>query len=526
MAAFATLLFGLAFSVLLAVRCNTLLVYFQQEEYDSRRYFGVWKNVRLFDVYASLAIIIALILMALLGGRTWLLITLSLVMLGIAYHEQRYRYKKPLVNTERLKRIRLTTLVMLVFLALVCSVFLPLSLVVVQAVPLLIVGSNLLLKPSQERTNEGFINEATQRLAESSVQRIGVTGSFGKTTVKHMLAEMLELSGPVFYSKGSVNTVLGLTRHIRQRLQPAHKYFVAEMGAYQRGSITRLCEFVKPAYGIVTAVGEAHAERFGGIETTALAKAELADWVCGQKGVLVTSEDVMTHEPFQRLRQQYPESFVVVGESADNNVQIAQSDLDNGKWNIRLRFSNEKEFDYTIPLLGSHNVMNSALAVALVHALDPSLLKLLAPKMAELQQVSHRLELKDAPGEAAILDDAYNSNEKGFQSAIQVLRLLADERGGRAIIVTPGIAELGIEHDEVHQRLGSQCGELCDIVVVVNPERIPSFVGSMAGTRARVIEVPSLQQARGELAELQLTPADVVLYENDLPDILEEKRLL
>ena len=314
MAAFAPMVFGLAFSVLLAVRCNTLLVYFQQEEYDSSRYFNVWKNVRLFDVFASAAVIVALVLIALSGTRDWVLLILSAVMFGIAYREHRYQYKKPLVNTQRLQRIRLAALVILVLLALLCSYFFPLSLVVLQSVPLLIVFANLLLQPSQNRTNDGFINEAKQRLAESSVQRIGVTGSFGKTTVKHMLAEMLELGGPVFYSKGSINTVLGLTRHIRQRLQPAHKYFVAEMGAYQIGSITRLCKFVQPRFGIVTAVGEAHAERFGGIETTAIAKAELADWVCAQQGKLITSEDVMTHAPFQQLKQQHPDCFVVVGD--------------------------------------------------------------------------------------------------------------------------------------------------------------------------------------------------------------------
>jgi UDP-N-acetylmuramoyl-tripeptide--D-alanyl-D-alanine ligase len=526
MAALAMLLFGLALAVLLAVRCNTLLVYFQQEEYDSNRFFTAWKEVRLYDVIASVVIVVFLILIAIAGNSAALVVVMSLLLLAIAWREHRYQYKKPLVNTERLQRIRAVSLCMLILLALVATVFMPLAVFVLQLVPVVIVGANLLLMPAQKRTNEGFINEAKQRLSENNAQRIGVTGSFGKTTVKHMLAEMLEVGGPVFYSKGSVNTVLGLTRHIRQRLQPAHRYFVAEMGAYQRGSIQRLCEFVQPGYGIVTAVGEAHAERFGGIETTAKAKAELAQWVCGQQGILVTSEDVMTHLPFSQLQQQHKDCFVVVGRNDDCDVQIVSSELREGKWHIRLRFAANETFDYTIPLLGNHNVMNSALAVALLHALDASLLSQLAPKMAELQQVTHRLELREVPGEAAILDDAYNSNEKGFNNAIEVLRQLADERGGRAVVVTPGIAELGDEHDEVHTRLGVRCAELCDVVVVVNPARINAFVSALSGAQATVIEVPSLQEAREKLSELALTTSDVVLYENDLPDILEEKRLL
>lgn len=526
MTSIAPLLFGLALAILLAVRCNTQLVYFQQEEYDSKRFFNAWKDVRLFDVIASIAIAVSLLLIAAVGNRSLILIVLSVVLLAIAFREHRYQYKKPLVNTARLKRIRAVSLCMLVLLALVSSLYLPAAIVALQAVPLVIVIANLVLQPSQNRTNQSFVNEARLRLGESNVQRIGVTGSFGKTTVKHMLAEMLEVGGPVFYSKGSVNTVLGLTRHIRQRLQPAHRYFVAEMGAYQRGSIQRLCEFVQPRFGIVTAVGEAHAERFGGIETTAKAKAELAQWVCSQQGTLVTSEDVMTHLPFLQLREQNKKCFIVVGHKQDCDVRIESSHLKDGKWHICLRFGPAETFDYTIPLLGNHNVMNSALAVALVHALDTSLLKHLAPKMAELQQVTHRLELREAPGEAAILDDAYNSNEKGFSNAIEVLKQLAVERGGRAIVVTPGIAELGNEHDTVHARLGAHCAKLCDVVVVVNPERIPTFGSAISNTDAKLIQVPSLQEARKQLAELALTAADVVLYENDLPDILEEKRLL
>ena len=526
MSALAILLFGLALSVLLVVRCNSLLVYFQQEEYDSKRFFTAWKDVRLYDVIASAVIFVFLILIAVNGDRAIVVVVMSLLLLAIAYREHHYHYKKPLVNTSRVQRIRAVSLCMLVLLALVATVFMPFAVVILQVVPVVIVGANLLLLPAQKRTNEGFINEAKLRLSENNAQRIGVTGSFGKTTVKHMLAEMLEVGGPVFYSKGSVNTVLGLTRHIRQRLQPAHRYFVAEMGAYQRGSIQRLCEFVQPRFGIVTAVGEAHAERFGGIETTAIAKAELAQWVCGQQGILVTSEDVMTHLPFSQLQQQHKDCFVVVGHNTECDVQIVSSELKERKWHICLRFAANETFDYTMPLLGNHNVMNSALAVALLHAIDASLLSQLAPKMAELQQVKHRLELREVPGEAAILDDAYNANEKGFGNAIEVLRQLADERGGRAVVVTPGIAELGDEHNEVHTRLGAQCAALCDVVVVVNPVRIKTFISALADAQATIIEVPSLQEVREKLSGLGLTTSDIVLYANDLPDILEEKRLL
>lgn len=519
-------LYGIGFVVLLTTRCETLLVYFQQEEYDNRRFLAAWSSVRLYDVVASGLALLVLSFGWIFGGQNWGLLALAGIFIVIALQERRYQYKKPLVNTERVRRLRSVSLLLLVLLAMIATLVPILTLVVLQLVPVALILANQLLQPAQQRVNSGFIDEALQRLSESSAIPIGVTGSFGKTTVKHMLAEMLSVGGPVFYSRGSVNTVLGLTRHIRQRLQPAHKYFVAEMGAYQIGSIDRLCHFVKPVYGVVTAVGEAHAERFGGIENTAKAKAELAKWVCQHGERLITTEAVIAHPPFAGLQQQFPQKFVVVGHSDSSDVKVCQAELVDGKWHIVLGFRGSGQFSYTLPLLGEHNILNSALAVALVHCVDSSLLPRLTSKISELEQVAHRLELKQNEGEPLVLDDAYNSNEQGFLNAVTVLRNLTDERGGRAVLVTPGIAELGVEHDEIHRRLGKYCAELCDVVVAVNADRIPTFVNELESAPAELLKAPSLVDARKALRYLGLSNADVVLYENDLPDLLEEKRLL
>lgn len=520
-----TVVFGLALACLLYVRCNTILVYFQQEEYDSARFINAWRDVRLFDIKASVVLLVCL-LVGWLSGSSVMLLMAALAFLVIAWFEKSYRYKKPLVVTERLKRIRTITWLVLGVFVLLCMTLKPLALIALQSVAFVVMAVNAALKPAQDKINNGYIQEAKARLQESAALKIGITGSFGKTTVKHILAELLEVSGPVFFSKGSINTELGLTRHIRQRLQPAHQYFIAEMGAYQIGSIERLSRFVDPDYGMVTAVGDAHSERFGGIEKTAIAKAELAEWICAHGRKVVVSEDVMKNAPFQRLQENHPEKFMVVGEGDSCDIKILSSELKDGGWQINLLLPDNSSMAYKIPLLGSHNIMNSALCVALVHSVDPAVTHRLPGVTHSLAQVTHRLELKEPPGQPAILDDAYNSNEHGFGNAVKVLRQLADERGGRAILVTPGIAELGDEHEAVHQRLGALCREQCDIVAVVNPDRIPSFVQALGSDGPEVFQAASLELARKQLEKLKLTGQDIVLYENDLPDLLEEQRFL
>lgn len=518
------LLGGLGY--LSTVRLRTLLTYFQQEEYDGSRFFGAWTNVRLFDVKATVATIAVVLISALGGNAVLFILILASALIIIARFESAHSYKKALVMTERTSRMYRWTLAALWLLALPVLFHALWAVIVLQLAPAMLVAVNRLLQPLQARINSGFESQARAKLARLDPVRVGITGSFGKTTVKHMLAEILEASGPVFFSRGSINTILGHTRHIRQRLQWSHKYFVAEMGAYGIGSIKRLCDFVQPNYGIVTAVGDAHTERFGSIDAIAVAKSELAEAVCAKGGAIVLNADLLQHEPFRSIKQSYGEQVVTVGFDAAD-VLIDSNELDGGSWAISLR-SNDRRFDglaYELPLLGEHNVMNSALAVVLAVLIDPGIADQIPFFTRTISQVPHRLQKVGSPGAALILDDAYNSNEMGFISAVTAMNKLANQRGGRRILVTPGIAELGLEHERVHSRLGSFSAENCDIIYVINPARITSFLDAARSGRARIFEVSTFREARNAIAR-DLKHEDVVLYENDLPDLLEEKRLL
>ncbi len=523
---FATVIVFAALAYLLYQRSLTQLTYFQQEEYDGPRFVSSCLDVRLYDVRATAATVLVF-------GAVWLGLprTIGLLLLAgafalIAFLEGKYRYKKPLAKTERLMRIWRIVLLILTVAAMLVFVHPLFAIVALQLVPLVVIAVNAAMTPFQERINAGFVDQARHKLNRLDPVRIAITGSFGKTTVKHMFAEILEASGPVFYSPGSINTVLGHTRHIRQRLQWSHKYFVAEMGAYGIGSIDRLCDFIQPNFGIITAVGDAHTERFGSLEAIAQAKSELVASVCENGGTIVLNVDVMKFEPFKALKQQYGEQIITVGMQGAE-VVISAEEIDGGSWSISLSSEDDRVPDLTfeLPLIGDHNVLNSALAVTMALVVDKTTASQLPFFTKTIAQIPHRLQKIDMPGAALILDDAYNSNELGFMSAVSSLDSLGQQRGGRRILVTPGIAELGLEHDRVHERLGTYCSTRCDTIYVVNPGRIESFSQAARGKTAQVIEVPNFSAARAEVAKT-LSADDVVLYENDLPDLLEEKRLL
>lgn len=517
---------GLLF--LLDVRVHTLLTYFQQEEYEAGRFLATVAKMRLYDVVSGAAVLVLFVLGLVARQQELALLGAAIVFAGVAWRERKFKFKKPLVLTARILRLRLVVRPAIAVLALSVWLWWPLAVLVLQIVPLVIVAANALLAPAQERINQGYIEEARQKLADFEGLRIGVTGSFGKTSVKHILAQVLAIDGNVFYSRGSVNTVLGLTRHIRQRLQPSHKYFIAEMGAYQIGSIARLCRFAQPEVGIITAVGDAHLERFGGIEQVAEGKAELAAFVCEHGRLVVTTEDVLQHKPFRDLYERHREKFVVCGPSEAADVQILDSRLDQDGRALKLRVGKDGPLlDLVVPLLANYNAANIALVVGTVNAIAPSVLAFLPGFMPHLEQTPHRLQKKESVGAPLLLDDAYNANEVGFREAVAVLKTLADERGGKSVMVTPGIVELGATHDQVHRALGELSGKLCDAVYVVNPARIPSFLeGAKAGGKATITPVQRFSEAQAAISKLYRDPRDVILYENDLPDMLEEVRLL
>lgn len=521
-------LFVLALAGFGWVRINTILTYFQQEEYDSSRFLGAILRVRLFDVLATLGLFALVVFNAFVGLGVFVWLVAAGLLAAIALRERTYKYKKKLVATERLKRIR--WLARVFYLLSLGALFLNAFTVflILQAIPLWIMLANRLLRSHQESINQGFIDEAVDKLKTYRPVTIGITGSFGKTTTKHILAEVLASAGSVFYSPGSINTVLGLTRNIREKLQRGHKFFIAEMGAYGIGSIKRLCDFADPQFAIVTAIGDAHTERFGSIENIAIAKSELVEHVTARGGHAVIPYEILQHKPFADLKRAHPDLIHTVGTEPDADFQITRAELEDSNWAIEVqpcRAADAAPIAYTLPLLGDHNILNSALSVVLTYLISPPTATRIAAFSKDVEQVQHRLQKIDNPGQPLILDDAYNSNEIGFKNAVSVLRKLADQRGGKAVLVTPGVAELGLEHERVHDRLGAYAAEHCDIVIAVNPARIESFVTALEGSELEVQSRASFADARRLVGEIT-TEKDVVLYENDLPDLLEETRLL
>ena len=155
------------------------------------------------------------------------------------------------------------------------AVWAVMTLAVFFGAPYLLVGADLVLAPIQAAINSRFERAARARLETIAPTVVGVTGSFGKTSTKLAIASLVGPPGSAFATPGSFNTPMGVTRAINEGLEPEHRYFVVEMGAYREGEIAELCRLVRPRIGVLTAIGPAHLERFGSLDAIRRAKYEV-----------------------------------------------------------------------------------------------------------------------------------------------------------------------------------------------------------------------------------------------------------
>jgi UDP-N-acetylmuramoyl-tripeptide--D-alanyl-D-alanine ligase len=173
-------------------------------------------------------------------------------------------------------------------------------------------------------------------------------------------------------------------------------------------------------------------------------------------------------------------------------------------------------------LFGEHHIGNMAVAFATACKVG------ISPEDAILAlssapQISHRLEVKEGVAGSRLIDDAYNSNPIGFASALKLLNELRIE-GGRRVLVTPGMVELGSAHDEEHRKIGLLARSCVDVLLPVLSHRIPSLISGYQFENPESIVVPCANFAAAqEWMNGNLGRLDVVLLENDLPDLYEKK---
>lgn len=303
-----------------------------------------------------------------------------------------------------------------------------------------------------------YIRRATRMLARyPNLTVIGITGSYGKTTVKEFLAQVLATQYTVIKTPEHINTEIGIARFMLRTDFSRVDVFVVEMGAYKPGDIATICNMVHPRIGILTAINEQHLALFGTIRTTQHTKYELLRALPVDGLAVVNSDNQYCRELLDTLRTR----VVTFGTDATQAPRYMVQHSTTDAHGIRFECDNTT---YTAPLYGTHHAMNIApvIAVAIELGMD-------VPSIQDAVHTLTSITLRTMQcGAATIIDDSYNSNPVGFRAALNVLAATA--HGRRAVVVTRGMQELGSRSDALHKEIAQHIGTVAHTLILISPE--------------------------------------------------------
>lgn len=369
-----------------------------------------------------------------------------------------------------------------------------------------------ILVPFENLNSLRYVRWAKRKLKKMpNLIKIGITGSYGKTSTKYILNTILSQNYSVCISPHSFNTPMGITKVVLDYLKPNNDVLIVEMGAKQVGDIKYLCDIVKPQYGILTSVGSQHLATFETLENISKTKNELIQSLPEEGFAVFNGNNGKCMELFEKCKNK--KCFT----STENNSAFASAK------NVKISSSgitftliiDGGEVECKTKLLGEHNLENILMSAALAYNLGLSL-EQIRIGISKLKPVNHRLELKKENG-ISILDDAYNSNVEGSLCALKVLDLF---EGGKKFVVTPGLVELGSKEKEENVNFGKNLAKHADCVIIVNKTNKDAIFEGLVSegfSEENILIAQTLIEARIMLKE-RAKKGDVVLFENDLPD--------
>ncbi len=424
--------------------------------------------------------------------------------------------------------------------------------------PFFLIAANLLFYPFEAYSKNKLIKAAQRKQRKlKDLKVVAIVGSFAKTSTKNMLYTLLWKDFYTVKTPKSYNTAVSIARSFLRDVKEATQVFLVEMDAYHPGEIKQLCSIIKPDYGVITAIGAQHLERFGSMEKLAKTQFELAvslaktphpnplppgeremlskgggmnstgERVGVSKGggangtgdgekraeriLFLNADDEWTNKlypDYDGIRQVY------FGVKEGKDAQATDIKVYANKTTFDLRLKNQ-EVKIELPLAGEHHALNFAAAAAIAYQFGLSLEQI--KKRAELiLPTEHRLEVKKT-GHVTIIDNTYNTNPTAARAS---LKLLKETSGSEKIVVTPGLVELGSKSEEENVLLGEEIAKVADVVIVVGEyakEYLKTGLEKVKFPSENIHFVSSTSNALNLVFKIGKKDA-VVLLENDLPD--------
>ncbi len=290
------------------------------------------------------------------------------------------------------------------------------------------------------------------------VNVLAITGSNGKTTTKELIAAVLKMEFETHFTKGNLNNHIGVPLTLLA-LNEDHDFAVVEMGANHQKEIAALCSIARPDFGIITNIGKAHLEGFGGLEGVKKGKGEMYDFLRSNGGLIFINLD----DPILREMLHGYDNIITYGTS--EHVQYQGRIFENSSAFLEVEIMRPFHMRIKTQLTGSYNLNNimAAVAVGKHFGVEPQDIQHAIENYVPGNQRSQIVK----KGALTIVQDTYNANPSSMQAALENFNL---NFKGEKMIALGEMLELGNDSAEEHLRIAEHAASIpASVLVLVGP---------------------------------------------------------
>ena len=336
-----------------------------------------------------------------------------------------------------------------------------------------------------------YKKEAKRKLQSmKDLQVICITGSYGKTSIKNFVAQILSKKYRVYATPRSVNTLGGIMGDVNNNLPSDTEIYVTEAGARERGDIYDITTFIEPQVAVVGKVGEAHIEYFKSLNNIIATKLEIMKSSRLKQAFIHTSVTDEVHEKVTFF---------------GDEISDVEANLEGTSFKVTL---DSTVLELHTEILGAFQTMNLAVAVRVAKTFGLSDAEIVEA-VKRLEPVEHRLQMIKAGGKL-ILDDGYNGNIDGMLEGVRLCSL----HTGRKVIVTPGLVE---SSEALNLQLIEAINNVFDIVIVTGALNAELFEKNLTvKNRILLADKSNLTQVLAS----QTHAGDIILFANDAPNFI------
>ena len=417
------------------------------------------------------------------------------LVIGAIVFQVMYLIKKSKVFLKITKRI-IRLFISVILEVLLLSFFLP-YLLIEFIIPILVIIANIINKPIEYLIKKKYITKATKRISKIDCVKIAITGSYGKTSVKNYINDVLKKKYIVKSSPKSFNTPLGISKFINNEEFLCDDFVIYEFGARKVNDIKELKDLFSYDISVVTSVGPMHIDTFKSLEN-----------IIEEKMSIVQNDK--THITILNYENEYIRNYEV-------NCKKYSYGFDFGDFrakNIDIGV-NGSEFDFyqndvfikrfKVKPLGKSAILNLLPAIIICYLYDISY-----ENIEKIEMVENRLSLRKM-NDYLILDDAYNSNIVGATYALEVL----NTHVGKKFLITPGFVEMDLIKLELAKEYADKIEEAVDVLILVKNDFTILLARYLKSTKYYF--VTSFKEGFDLFLKLK-EDNSIVLIENDLLD--------